>query len=96
MHYHVVIRVLTDFQPHWAIPSRIAFRDCTDLSKDCFFSTSVQNQNFVFSACGPCYELKAYPQHKVLNSRVVEQSNAGLQRIKGQISCMTKKIHEAL
>ncbi|XP_069105019.1 uncharacterized protein [Argopecten irradians] len=41
-------------------------------------------------ACGPSYELKGYPQHQSLNSQVVEQSNARLQRIKSQLSYMTQ------
>lgn len=44
-----------------------------------------------FTACGPSYELKSYPQHKQLNSQVVEQANSRLQRIKSQLSYMTHK-----
>ncbi|KAL3868428.1 hypothetical protein ACJMK2_041236 [Sinanodonta woodiana] len=42
------------------------------------------------TACGPSYELKAYPQFSKLNSQVVEQSNSRLQRLKGSLSYMTQ------
>lgn len=45
---------------------------------------------FFFTACGPSFDLKSYPQYSTLNSQVVEQSNARLQRIKGSLSYMTQ------
>ncbi len=39
--------------------------------------------------CSPAYCLNEYPQFVHLNSQIAEQANAGLKRIKDQLSYMT-------
>lgn len=66
---------------------------CINRDPDFFKNTAFRVDALHFKnhkACGSSYELKAYPQHKKLNSQVVEQANSRIQRIKSQLSYMTQ------
>lgn len=48
----------------------------------------LMNSNYLIG-CSIAYEMERYPQMAGINSQVNEQANAGLKRIKGQLSYMT-------
>ncbi len=48
-------------------------------------------ESFNFVGCSDGYNLSLYPQLSHLNTQIAEQCNAGLKRIKDQLSYMTAK-----
>jgi hypothetical protein len=46
----------------------------------------ISNSTQCISACSFAYNLSLYPQHEAINSQCNEQANAGLKRIKDQLS----------
>lgn len=43
----------------------------------------------IYAGCSEGYNLKLYPHLSQINTQIAEQSNAGLKRIKDQLSYMT-------
>lgn len=51
--------------------------------------TAINGVSHMVSGCSLGYELSLYPQFDSINSQCNEQANAGLKRIKDQLSYMT-------